>query len=349
MGYKVAITGLYGTGSSAVIDILRGSSECFHKTEYEYEHMFLYNPNSIFDLEYKLLFNNDVHRSNEAIKSFYKEMKRLNDNDFGWFGSYGKMFGNRFMNIVNRFINGLIHYQTDLISYADYDKVKFSIMKLFLQLAAKILQGRKIHKWGRKYVFTKDSKKQVLSFPTEDEFYKLSKEFIDEYIELFSQNERITILDHFVLPHHLHKVDKYFDNTYKFIHVVRDPRDLFIMNKYVWKSSNAFPTDVNVFCEYFKKTRQYLKYSDNESIMTVYFEDLIYKTDETINKIKEFCHINGDINFKYFDVKKSINNTQNFLIDPQWNEEVKCIEKELCEYLYNFPFSRKPNKKDTFE
>ena len=83
----IVVTGFSGTGSSAVIDLLKeldGSGVTFSKKDYE--DYFLTAPGALFDLEWKLLNNNDPHRSDEAIREFLKVMTKLYQNDFNWFG-----------------------------------------------------------------------------------------------------------------------------------------------------------------------------------------------------------------------------------------------------------------------
>lgn len=63
-----------GSGSSAVTDLLR-EYEGINTKNSDFEYVFLHAPDGLFDLEYKLLYNNNVIRSDEAVKSFRKLMK----------------------------------------------------------------------------------------------------------------------------------------------------------------------------------------------------------------------------------------------------------------------------------
>ena len=49
-----------------------------------------------------------------------------------------------------------------------------------------------------------------------------------------------------------------------------------------------------------------------------------------------------------FDPAKSINNTQNFRIEPQWEAEIASFEGRTPD-IYPFPYLRKPNIQDTFD
>ena len=58
-----------GSGSSAVTDLLK-EYEGINTKNSDFEYVFLYAPDGLFDLEYKLLYNNNAIRSDEAIKNF---------------------------------------------------------------------------------------------------------------------------------------------------------------------------------------------------------------------------------------------------------------------------------------
>ena len=57
-----------GSGSSAVTDLLR-EYEGINTKNSDFEYVFLYAPDGLFDLEYKLLYNNNAIRSDEARKN----------------------------------------------------------------------------------------------------------------------------------------------------------------------------------------------------------------------------------------------------------------------------------------
>ena len=91
------------------------------------------------------------------------------------------------------------------------------------------------------------------------------------------------------------------------------------------------------FIEYFKLMRKGLK-KGSKNVLNVQFEDLIYNYSETIKDIEQFLNINEHIKKgKLFQPEKSINNTQLFVGNEQFREDIKKIEIELGDYLYNFP------------
>ena len=95
---KIAVTGYYGTGSSAVIDFLSEFKNVSCAIGNRYEHYPFLGQNAILDLENRLFDENSNYMIRDyAINEFIKEMKRQNDHNFGWFGSYKKLFGDKFI------------------------------------------------------------------------------------------------------------------------------------------------------------------------------------------------------------------------------------------------------------
>lgn len=351
MWKNIAVTGYSGTGSSAVIDYLKGKKDFTIALADNYEHVVLYYPNSIFDLKNKVIDNNDPLRSDEAIKSFMNVQDYLYENDFGWFGSYEKLIGKQFREIEKKYLEHIIEGEIDAFWYYNYKGVRFSLLKCFVQLMAKMLLKRPIYKWGRKYIIKNE--KMLYSFIDEDQFLKYTKEYITEYANLCKTDglECNYIFDHLVWPTHVNY--DVFDETFYFIILHRDPRDLFFINKYYWCSSKVktpgtYPLEVHEFCKYFKALKRNLS-KNSDHVLNVNFEDLVYKYDEEKKKINRFLGIEDDEdNLEFFDPKKSIVNTQVFIDKSEWKEELAIIEEELTEYLYDFPYENKTEIKDMF-
>ncbi len=101
---NVAVTGYNGSGASAVVSFLMEYDETQLAGRNPYEHILFYTPNGLFDLEYKLLYCNNMLRSDEALNSFALEMERLYKNDYVWMGGYKKICGDDFMLLQKSFI-----------------------------------------------------------------------------------------------------------------------------------------------------------------------------------------------------------------------------------------------------
>ena len=343
---KIAITGYHGTGSSAVVDLLseyEGTTEGGLGT---YEHVPLYFPNGLFDLEYKLLHGNDPHRSDEAIKSFRETMYELNDTDFGWFGSYNALYGNAFKENVDEFLNSITQFSCEAEWYGYYTKPHFSWYKLIKDCAKVVLPGKKV--WGKFAVKPAQLVRQTkeISFVSEEQFYQSSKRFIENYFKMINkEQEPVLLLDHLMVPHNANKIDNFFNEDFRLIIVERDIRDLFVLCKYIWPRmgmDSPYPKDQDAFLKFWISMRNAEKVEDHPRVLRIWFEDLVYRYDETVTKIEAFTRLTPQQHVapkSRFNPERSINNTQNFLIDRDWEEETKPY-LQYPKYLYSFPYER---------
>ena len=352
---KIAITGYHGTGSSAILDLL---SEYEGTTEgglHSYEHVPLYFPNGLFDLEYKLLHGNDPHRSDEAIKSFRKAMYELNDLNFGWFGSYGDLYGNEFKQNVDAFIDSLVQFSCEAEWYGYYIPPHFSAAKFIKDCVKTLIPGKKINgKFGIVPMQLTRQTKEI-SFVSEETFYQNSKRFIENYFRMINKEEKpVLLLDHLMVPHNANRIDRFFDDDFRLIIVERDARDLFVLCKYVWTRMGMeppYPTDPDAFLKFWTNMRKAEQIQDHPHVLRVWFEDLVYRYDETVAKIEAFTGLTPQQHIApktRFDPARSINNTQNFLIDRSWAAEVASYDQHP-EYLYSFPYERIADINDTFD
>lgn len=359
MGIDIAVTGLFGAGSSAVLDLL-SEYECngtgIKDDKGGYEHTTLYHPGGLFDLEDKLLLCNDSHRSDEALTTFETEMKRLNKYNFGWFGSFKTMFGDKFERNVESFIDNLHPFEMNNRYYGQCKKVIFNPLKIPVQFAAKILVGRTIYKWGRQFIHVPAIAKMKVAFPSEEEFYSSARLFVRNYMDMFKEKDKEnTLFDRIILNQHVNRIPRYFDDNFRLILVNRDVRDVYVLNKYIWPVINAgtmYPTNLKSFIDYWQRVNNYQKNELDERVLQINFEDLIYKNEETIKRIEEHCQLSSEkhvLKNMYLDISKSIKNTQVYKVNEQWKEEILLIEKELPQYCYNFPYNNTTEIKDMFD
>ena len=317
-----------GSGSSAVTDLLK-EYERINTKNSDFEYVFLYAPDGLFDLEYKLLYNNNAIRSDEAIKNFRKFMEKLYHYD-GWgIANYKDKISHNFMNVVESYLDSIITSKYQGIWYYHQKPSKIA---WFLRVI-------------RRIIFKKTTKpKQVqleMSMVSSDDFYEKSRKFILNVIKEISDIEEYIVLDQLLLPHNLNIIDNYKIEELFPIIISRDPRDVFIMNKYFWKPRNQevpYPTDVKEFCNYYKMMRENEK-KTNTLALRLNFEDLVLNYEETKQDIENFIGIDSvhhKAKFEYFNPAISVNNLQVYSRDDKYREEVEMIELELSEYLYNF-------------
>lgn len=354
--HNIAVTGYYGTGSSAVLDLL---------SEYDatsvvpaigrcYEHSLFYYPNGLFDLCTLLSHGNTPQGSDMVINRFIDSMKRLNDNEFDWFGSFRKLYGDRFWAIVEDFVDEISEHHNGTNSFHVLSS-RFSLVKFISQVVLSRFLKRTFATKGK--VYKMDHKPVYFSMPSSDTLFESAKKFTSAYFDL-NQIDGIDnlVFDHIIWPQQVDEFSQCFNNSFKVIIVDRDPRDLFVFDKYLWRTPQLgggkphFGGDVNHFVDEWKKT--IVRSFSNPNALHIHFEDLVYSYQRTIDAIESFLgftkgeHISPKSKFQ---PEKSIENTQAFRIKGKWDSEVEIIENELSDYLYSFPYIREPEKNLMFD
>lgn len=343
---KVIIpAGYMGSGSSAATDMIREFKNTSNEKK-EFEFVLLHCPDGVFDLEDKILRNNNSIRSDEAIHAFYNVMKDLYDNKYWWPGNYKQNVGEDFIKIVEDYINKLVDVKIDNHWYYQEKPNARMVMQIKADYALNLLtKGKKRIQMPVLY------KGMSLCYKSPEEFYEISKEFINNFLNLIDHSGKDIIVDQLLMPHNAYRIDNYFDENVRVVIVDRDPRDVFVLNKYVWYKQNwAVPLsmDVNLFCKQYKRLRQMENTEPNKKVLRVHFEDLVYNYDKMEDIMCDFLGYSKEDHidkFKYFDPKRSINNTQLFTI-KEYEEEVKVIERELKEYCYDFKEAKEANLKN---
>ena len=325
-------TGYMNSGSSAITDLL-SELENYSNIGKSQEFIFMHCPDGILELEKNLLNPVSHLISKECLKRFRDMMLKLYDLE-GWWPSYYKTYiSEHFMDYVDEYINELVDHKFDGFWYMDEIPVKRS---LYTRIKNKLNKTKKVNE-------------MYLAYPSEEKFYIESKKFINKIINsLNKDNKENIIIDQLLLPYNLDALQRYFDDS-KMIIVERDPRDVFILNKKSY-STVPFPKDALEFTKVYKNMRKMAGNKTTDKILRVKFEDLVYKYEETLEIIYKFLNVDSKkhINKKTkFVPEKSINNTQLFRIYEN-KEEMKIIEQELKEYLYDFPYEYENNEREVF-
>lgn len=330
-------TGYMGSGSSAITDLV-SEFENVNNLHKDFEYIFLHCPNGVFDLEDKLLLGNNSIRSDEALHSFLNCMKDLYDKKFWWPGNYKNVIGKEFYSKVLDYVDELVDVKS--INYWYYQ-----------ENPTKIMQLKNIIKYGIEKVINKKIllKKPLLydeillSYKNPKQFYKITKKFINNVLDLIDSNQQDLLLDQLILPHNIYRLDNYFDDNVKVIVVERDPRDVFVLNKYAWSKKGIdvpYSFDVEKFCKQYKNIRQLEKKYNGKDVLRIKFEDLVYNYENSEKKVADFLGYSlkqHTKKFNRFNPNISIRNTQVFSSSKDYEQEVKYIENELKKYLYNFP------------
>ena len=330
----ISCASYYGTGSSAITDLISEYKDVCSMTNYEFR--FVQDPDGISDLEFQLVENHNRHNSGHAIKRY----KRLVDFYSGnrWIKKYEPFFQYKWKKISYEYIDELVDFkykgwwQYDLLDKGvNYYYRKLFINKLLHMTVWRNVEDRQLNVLPHEITYC--------SRPSKEKFLEKTRAYIRKLFTATNiENVANIMVDQIVPPTNLKRYLRYFDDIKVFV-VDRDPRDIYILEKKVWKG-NVVPTEsVELFCEWYQYTRAHREYEEinTENTMFVQFEDLIYKYDETVGKIETFLNFDSKNHIekkKYLIPEKSKKNTRVWKQYPESAEEIRYIEKKLRKYLY---------------
>ena len=347
MNKLIRPTGYMGSGSSAITDLIC-EFDGFDAENGTFEYVFMHCPDGLFDLEDKLIIGNNSMRSDEAIRSFEKRMYELYNRKFWWVANYKKKIGKEFWKITQDFIDSLVQYKSDSYWYMQERLNLYRFIIMGFRAVLRVISGGRIN-LNRPLEY----KPMRISFLNEQQFYEKAGTYINNFLKCMGIEEKNIILDQLLLPHNIYRAEKYFDDRMECFVVNRDPRDVFILNKYIWPKVNEtvpFPTEVNEFCGYYRGLRSIEKKGYNLHVHMIQFEELIYNYEYTLKKVMKILKLDETMHSakkQKFNPEKSINNTQLFIKD-EYKAEASIIEKNLSEFLYDFPYANDADVTQSF-
>ena len=189
-------------------------------------------------------------------------------------------------------------------------------------------------------------KKVKLSGPCVD-FYTAAKKHVDQLLKFMDLDPDTNIvLDQAFSANNPAVCFPFFDHV-KAIVVDKDPRDLYVFSKEMLAGYGHFMpiSTVEDFVNYYKSIREKQPYkAPNDNVLVINFEDLIYKYDETTDRINDFLGLDKPKELRrYFDPDVSVGNTQLFDRYTKYKEDISYIEANLKDYLYDFGRCKKVN------
>lgn len=329
----ISCASYYGSGSSAVTDLISEYNNIFSFTDEEFR--FTHDPDGISDLEYNLVQNFNRHNSGRALKRYKRLVDFYSGNKFA--KKYEKYFHGEWKKESYKYIDAL----TDFKYHGSclYDALDRGIWFYYLTyLPNKVLKKTVWHNKPERSLNILPNEITYCSHPSEEKFLKVTRKYINDLFSSVSNGAENIMVDQVVPSTNISRYLRYFDNINVII-VDRDPRDVFCLEKYVWKDGMV-PTDVKTFCKWFKYTR-YGRNNElkNDKVKFIQFEDLIFKYNDSVKKIENWLGLSSNNHVrarKIFNPQISVKNTQTwkqYSCDPT---EIKYIEDNLSEYLYNF-------------
>ena len=327
----------YGTGSSAVTDFVSEFSNVYSCTNMEFR--FIQDPDGISDLEYNLVENFNRHNSGHSLKRYKRLVDFYSGNILGH--KYDLIFGPKWKELSYEYINSLTDFSySGWWMYDLYDKGEFFYFR-------KRILNKLLHMtiWRNKPEKTFNNMKNcriICSHPDQEKFLTCTQLYLHKLFKSVKPNGNDTVMvDQLLPPTNLQRYLRYFQDPIKVVIVDRDPRDVFVLDKYVWKDG-MLPADVNVFCKWFVYTREHRRYENvnNSQVKFIRFEDLIYKYDSLRRELTNWLELdeaNHKKMKKVFNPDISIKNTQVWKNYPESEQEIEVIQRNLSDYLYDFP------------
>ncbi len=336
----------FGTGSSALTDLFSEYSNVHPNNEFEFR--FAHDPNGLMDLEYHLVENFNREVSGYGLKQFYKFCKYNHGTFFN--KKYEKYFKGKYLRYSEEYINNLLDFKYK--GFWHYDlaakgRFRYYFLGIFNKINIK-LKAKKASILPRELTYCAN--------PGEKKFISETQKYTSNLLECLNNDQKeYVVVDQLVPSTNTSKAMRYFkDEMYVFI-VDRDPRDVYMLCKTIWRWDHIFPHDsVETWCKWFRYVREQSKKQKDSHIMYLQFEDLIYHYEESVKKIEKFTHLSASEHkeqFFRFNPKRSVVNTQIYLKDKRWEKDIKKIEELLPEFLYDFSKVKKEDVvgKDTNE
>lgn len=331
----ISCASYYGSGSSAITDFVSEFSDVYSFTNEEFR--FIQDPDGISDLEYNLLENFNRHNSGHALKRYKKLVDFYCGNIFG--RKYRKFFRENWKNYSYEYINELTDFTyLGWWQYDLWDKGNFFYFRK--RVLNKLLKMTLWRNQPERGLNTMKREVTYCAHPSEEKFLNCTKIYLEKLFHSICTNKEVIMVDQLVPPTNLNRYLRYF-NDIKVVIVDRDPRDIYILEKYVWKDG-IIPSDVNLFCKWFRYTRKHREYErfNLEKVKLIQFEDMVYCYNETTRDLIHWLGLSEDKHLKkkrMFNPEKSKENTQTWKRIKCNQSDIRVIEKELKEYLYGFP------------
>lgn len=348
----IGACGFSGSGSSAVVDLLK---ECDNFNILNDAEFYLsYYPDGLEDLDYHLNAGFSKYSSSVvAIERF-----RIHMYNYVIHNERNKEKKKKIIDLTESFISSITQVKWHGYGGSDYQlysgrRYKSKYVNMFYYKVAKRILPRISNRINVRLECYPVHDMEFSILP--ESFDEKARKFVEDLLEILgtTSNQKIVLNQPFA-GNYPQKSFKFFNDPYAIV-VDRDPRDVFLIAKMNYRYMGLgyqIPTDnVEDFAEYYKRLHYKQPYlEENERVLPVHFEDMIYKYNETISGILEFCRADShQRKGEFFNPKRSINNTQLFTRFPQFEKEVRYIEETLPEYLYPFEMFGKQNlSKDIF-
>lgn len=336
----INVCGFGWSGSGAYLDLLREYEEVTFPTNNDWEFNFLWVPDGLFDLEYKLCNKHSrIFDSALAIDRFLGIAKEFEGGIF----RYNKVLGVSFFDMCKEYVDRLVQFklETNSIIHKLHPTTRDRLVKYFNKFLTVLLQNIIMKQIVSKDTFFKlrfnNYKSMCVSY-NPDNFDDITKEFVESILSRIRLDKnKILVLNQALPPDQPELFEHFFKEDIKTIIIKRDPRDCFILMNRLKGTSKAVPTNVEDYITFYKKTILQTRKCDKENIITLQFEDLIYNYEDTIKRVESFFNIHEhNLKYRFFKPQQSVNNTNLVEIYPEFKNDVDRIANEISSELYSF-------------
>lgn len=330
----VGINGYGNSGSSAIIDYLKGfDNVCVYDPSILHsEFQIIHEADGINDLKYHLVNSRERVACNAAIKRF----SRLLENG-RWGKSMKKILRENYVKWKDDYLNELIQVSWKGInSWYDPQDIRndsrYDSIRLFQRMTNKIVSSLN-SSWN-----CPPKQVKYFSFFSEDNFNSITIKYLKSLFGMLHfDNSKINIVDQ-IFSSTNPSLGMEFIPDSKCIIVIRDPRDIYVTAKIHPKECRYMPNDdVESYIKYYRSINESLKALDNK-ICLIKYEDMIYKYTKTTEIIREYLDLQTKPNkeFVYFNPIFSSQYTHRTAMYKQYPSEINKIESCLESFLYDF-------------
>lgn len=327
----VAVSGFIGSGSSAVVDLLKeykGAYEC------RAEIRTIKDPYGIRQMEQALTDNWELLNSAAAIRDFLwlsKICARPGRFPLAPAGlGYSKTISKDFMAITQRYVDKLTKFTYKSDFY--YQKFKKPYPRYVIdrcRWAVEYLSKGKIKLANR------NMKPSHFAHPTHAEFNQATQEY---FLELFQEHAKdgektYILLDQAISPNDTQVIHRYFSSA-KMIIVDRDPRDMYI-DDMLWVENLDNDVHTRAAGERYILRHKALRSNvvKDTDVLYIRFEDLILNYEDSVKKIEAFLGFDSADHIQPNTFLKPEKSAKNIGIWKQYYEKYKDALDAIAEGL----------------
>ncbi len=326
----IGACGFGSTGSSVVTDYLSEYDQITVKDSFEFT--WVSGVDGLIDLERAVMNpHNRTSDSITAIRRFEALAKRMEHR----YELHG-LPASEFERLIKQFVESITTVKWDWYDHS----IKRGYNLKFL--AYYLMKSKIIPKMERKKNHTVNCwpLKKVRLSVLPDNFYEEAKKLVDGMLQgMGFDTNGIIALDQPFAGNNPQACFPFYHDPYAVV-VDRDPRDLYVFAKTRLLGRNHFMAvePVEDFIKYYRAIRKNQPYLQvNPRILRIRFEDMVYEYDRTSKLLRDFLHLPENPRPKsVFDPNLSIANTQVFKRYSQFSEDIRKIENELSEYLFDY-------------